>query len=126
MPRRRGGLWLPLDVNFMEDDRIVAVGERAAWLYLAMCLASKRLGTDGMLTARQVDRLHVPNWRARLVLLVRVELVADFGDDLWGITRGCVTTIRRSRWRRSGRRTATGKRAPLHPESARSPYRVGT
>lgn len=85
MPRRKGGLWLPLDVNFMEDDRIVAVGEKPAWLYLAMCLASKRLGTDGLLTARQVDRLHVSSWRARLTPLVNVELVADFGEDLWGI-----------------------------------------
>lgn len=85
MPRRKGGLWLPLDVNFMEDDRIVEVGEKPSWLYLAMCLASKRLGTDGILSSRQVERLHVPGWRARLTPLIRLQLVVDLGGDLWGI-----------------------------------------
>jgi hypothetical protein len=85
MPRRRGGLFLPLDVNFMEDDRIVEAGEKPAWLYLAMCLAAKRLGTDGRLTARQLDRLHVPQWRLRLEPLVALQLVHDLGADLWGI-----------------------------------------
>lgn len=85
MPRRKGGLWLPLEVNFMEDDRIVEAGEKAAWLYLSMCLASKRLGTDGMLTSRQVERLHVAGWSQRLSVLLRLHLIEDIGADLWGI-----------------------------------------
>lgn len=87
MPRRKGSLFLPLDVNFMDDDRIVAVGQKAGpgWLFLAMMLASKKLGTDGMLTARQIDRLHIQGWRKHLVPLVEVELVVDMGGDLWGI-----------------------------------------
>lgn len=86
LPRRKGSLWLPLDVNFLEDDRIVEAGEKPTYLFLAMCLAAKRLGTDGFLTARQLERLHVPGWRGRLDTLVRLQLVEDCGADLWGIS----------------------------------------
>ena len=85
MPRRKGGLYLPLDVNFFDDPRVVRAGEKAAVLYLAMCLAAKRLGSDGQLEPLQIDRLHVPGWKARLAVLVREELVLDLGDGAYTI-----------------------------------------
>jgi hypothetical protein len=83
--RRKGNLFLPLDVGFPDDDRIVEAGEKAAWLYICMALAAKRLGTDGVLTARQVDRLHVPGWQNRLAQLLEVELVVSVGEDTYAL-----------------------------------------
>jgi hypothetical protein len=85
MARRKGGLYLPLDVNFMDDPRIVRVGEKSAVLYLAMALACKRLGTDGRLEPIQVDRLHIPNWKSRLRPLLDEQLVHDFDDGYYTI-----------------------------------------
>jgi hypothetical protein len=85
MPRRKGGLYLPLDVNFWDDPRIVRAGEKPAVLYLAMCLASKRLGSDGRLEPLQIDRLHVPGWKTRLAVLVREQLVLDLDDGVYTI-----------------------------------------
>jgi hypothetical protein len=70
MNRRRHGLFLPVDVNFMDDPLIDAVGEQAAWLYLAMCLRSKSLLSDGVLTERQVEKLGIAQWRKRLEALL--------------------------------------------------------
>jgi hypothetical protein len=80
MPTRKGGLWLPLDTNFYDDPRIIRAGEKAATLYLAMCLACKRHGYDGRIERIQIERLHVPGWKARLDVLFREELVSDFDD----------------------------------------------
>lgn len=71
MARRKGGLFLPLDTEFMDEDKILDAGERAAWLYLAMMLRCKRLETDGVLTARQIERLGIPGWQKRLADLMR-------------------------------------------------------
>lgn len=72
MPRRRGGLYLPLDVNFMDDPLVMLVGEQAAWLYVCMCLRSKSLLSDGVLTEQQIERLVVPQWKRRLKALTTV------------------------------------------------------
>lgn len=85
MARRKGGLYLPLDVNFWDDPRIVRAGEKSAVLYLAMCLACKRLNQDGRLEALQIDRLHVSGWRARLAPLLQEQLVLDLDDGAYTI-----------------------------------------
>lgn len=85
MPRRKGGLFLPLDVHFTEDDKVIAAEERAAWLYLCMSLASKRLGTDGLLTTRQIERLHVAGWKPRLDRCIEVGLVIEVEADVYAI-----------------------------------------
>lgn len=84
MPRP-GRLFLPLDAGFPDDDRIVQAGERAGWLFIAMCCAAKRLGTDGVLSERQITRLLVPGWRSRLARLVETELVFDQQDGTYAI-----------------------------------------
>lgn len=74
MPRH-GRLYVPLDANFFEDEKILDAGERAGWLYLAMCCRAKQLGTDGYLTERQIARLQLPDWRARLDRLLEAGAV---------------------------------------------------
>lgn len=85
MPRRKGGLFLPLDVHFMDDPKVVRAGRDAAWLYLAMALACKRYGLDGTLEGLQIDRLHVTGWRKLLPKLVEHGLVAQVDEDTWGL-----------------------------------------
>lgn len=81
MAPRPGYLFLPVDVEFMEDDKIAEAGEAAGWLYLAMCLRSKQLASDGYLTARQVERLPVTDTRPRLEALLAVGLVEAMEDN---------------------------------------------
>lgn len=87
MSRRRGGLFLPLDVNFMDDELIALVGEPAAWLYLGMCLRAKSLRSDGVLTDLQVEKLGIAAWKKRLGRLLSVAdrdgrtLVMDITDE---------------------------------------------
>lgn len=81
MARRKGGLFLPLDVNFMDDPKVIRAGEAAAWLYLAMCLTCKRIENDGVLNVAQIARLSVPKWQARLARLNDTELVIQVDDE---------------------------------------------
>jgi hypothetical protein len=72
---RRGHLYLPVDVHFLDDDRIVAAGDAAALLFLAMCLKAKALGTDGRLSEIQISRLARPKWKSELRRLLDVQAV---------------------------------------------------
>lgn len=80
MARRPRGIYLPLDIEFFDNDRVITAGEKPAWLYLAMCCRAKRLLSDGVLSEQQIDRLHVPGWRKRLDKLVEVGLVVPTDD----------------------------------------------
>lgn len=66
MSRAASKIYVPLDVAFFDDARIVAAGEKAAWLYLNMLTKAKALDCDGILTRQQIARLAVPGWQARL------------------------------------------------------------
>lgn len=72
---RRGRLFLPVVVTFLDDDRIIAAGDGGALLYLAICLKTKALGTDGRLSEAQIARLGRPKWKAELRRLLEVEAV---------------------------------------------------
>jgi len=72
---RRPKLYLPLTVTFFEDDRIIAAGDAATLLYVAMCLRCKSMGTDGRLRDTQIARLNRPKWRQELAVLAREQLV---------------------------------------------------
>lgn len=88
MPRRKGGLFLPLDVNFMKDPKVIRARKahkEAPWLYLAMCLEAKQLGSDGILEGLQVERLHVSPWRKLIAILVDVGLIYEIAPDTWAI-----------------------------------------
>lgn len=72
---RRGRLYLPLDVSFFDDDRIIAAGDGPTLLYLAMCLRVKQIASDGRLSEAQVSRLGRPRWKSELRRLRDVEAV---------------------------------------------------
>jgi hypothetical protein len=80
MPRRPRNVYLPLDVEFFDNDRVISAGEKAGWLYLAMCCRSKRLLSDGLLTHQQIERLQIPGWKRRLQQLVDAGLVVGTDD----------------------------------------------
>ena len=75
MSRKSARVYLPLDVSFMDDEKIIRAGEQAGWLYLAMALRCKALGLDGLLSDVQIARLHVPDWNNRLEALMREKAV---------------------------------------------------
>jgi hypothetical protein len=78
---RRGRLYLPLDVSFFDDDRIIAAGDGPTLLYLAICLRCKQLAVDGLLSEAQISRLGRPKWKKELARLVELEAV------LWDVER---------------------------------------
>lgn len=82
MSRAASKIYVPLDVAFFDDARIVAAGEKAAWLYLNMLTKAKGLDCDGVLTRQQIARLAVTGWQARLKALEAVGAVTVCGDDV--------------------------------------------
>lgn len=83
MSRRPRNIYVPLDVEFFDNDRVIQAGEQAGWLYLAMCCRAKRLLSDGVLTTVHIERLHVKGWRGRLKRLVDAGLVVETDDGRW-------------------------------------------
>lgn len=73
MSRTASKIYVPLDVTFFGDDKILDAGEKAAWLYLNMMTQSKASDSDGFLSRAQVAKLGVPGWQARLKALLAVE-----------------------------------------------------
>lgn len=84
MARTASRIYVPLDANFFDDDKVLAAGEQATYLYLAMMARAKQLDTDGVLTTLQIERLNVKGWQKRLAKLVEVGLV-DHAIDCYGI-----------------------------------------
>ena len=83
MGRKPGMIYVPLDVEFFDNDKVLEAGEKAGWLFLAMTARAKKLLTDGVLTESQIARLHVTGWKARLKALVAEGLVEDQGEGRW-------------------------------------------
>lgn len=75
------GLYVPLDVNFPSDDKILAAGPAAAYLYVCSLAFSKRNGSDGLIRTAQLPALGVPKPAALAGALVSVGLwlVVDEG-----------------------------------------------
>jgi hypothetical protein len=80
MSRKKRMIYVPLDVEFFDNDKILAVGERPAYLYLAMLCRVKRLGVDGILSRLQIERLQIAGWQKRLTTLVSAGLVMQLDD----------------------------------------------
>ena len=73
-------LYVPLDVGFFDDGRIVRAGERAAFMYLNMLTLVKMREADGIIEPEQLARLHIKDWKKRLVRLVEEGLVIEMED----------------------------------------------
>ena len=118
---RKQKLYLPLDVEFFDDDKILAVGEKAGWLYLALCCEAKRRMSDGWVTKRQVIALQIPGWQARVATLVTAGLVVP--DDPWAADRWLIASF--LDWNLSAAQVMEGrerdrKRKSFQPRSARN------
>lgn len=84
---RRPKLFLPLDVGFMDDERIAVAGDGPTMLYLAMCLKSKATGSDGRLAEVLIKRLNRPKWKVELATLAELGLVLwDDEEGRWFIS----------------------------------------
>lgn len=70
MPR----LYVPLEVDFPDNARIIEAGERAELLYIRALLLSKRLRSDGLLTTGQVAHIRLSGVTSRAKRLVEVGL----------------------------------------------------
>lgn len=82
MPRSRR-LYVPLDVGFFDDGRIVRAGERAAFMYLKILALVKMREADGIVEAEQLARLHISDWRKRLVRLLDEGLLLEMEDGTY-------------------------------------------
>jgi len=86
MARTATRIYVPLDVNFFDDPKIIAAGEAAGWLYLAMSTKAKQLDSDGVLEAGQIARFGITNWRKRITRLIEVGAVEEGPPGIYGIT----------------------------------------
>ena len=67
-------LYVKLEVDYPDNARMIAAGEKAELLYIrALCLAKRTL-SDGFIDARQIPRFGLPGWQARARKLVEVGL----------------------------------------------------
>lgn len=132
---RKSRLYLPLDVTFFDDDRIIAAGDGAALLYLAMCLKIKALGSDGKLSGGQISRLGRPKWQSELKRLMAVEaILLDRETDFyivaaWFSHNEPISEIEARRAADRKRKAAekdTPKANGFQPDSARNPLGIAT
>ena len=66
-----GRLYVPLDVDYADNPKMIGVGERGEVLYIrALCLAKRTL-TDGFIDERQLVRFGLPGVEVRAESLVR-------------------------------------------------------
>jgi hypothetical protein len=72
--------FVALSATFMDDPAVVAAGERAAWLYLAMACDCRLHRSDGTVPEHRLARLGVVGWQARLQTLLTHGLVIPTPD----------------------------------------------
>lgn len=111
-----GRTWLALDTGFTHDDKVLAAGERAGWLLLAIFGRIKSQGRAGEITRAEVATLGIPTWQPRLAALLRVGLVVEVEPEHYLVPRwdGWQTAptraeyMRKYRARRKAERTDDG------------------
>lgn len=118
-------LYVPLDVGFFEDVRIIRAGERAGWLYLNMLTLIKTREADGAISPEQIARLNIKDWRKRLVSLCEHGLVMEMEDGDYLVPAWSkwneLAHERADRLRRDRERKRNGIPQGIQPESARNP-----
>lgn len=73
-------MYVPLDVNFPDDDKIEAVGLAGAGLYAQALCVAKRVQTDGRLTMAKLRKLGADE--ALIDACVRADLFRREGEDV--------------------------------------------
>lgn len=71
---RRNGSFVPLSVNYPDDDKIIAAGERAEVLWTRGLAFCGRTLSDGFISDNQLERLHLAGVKTRAKRLVEVGL----------------------------------------------------
>jgi len=81
------GLYVPLDVNYADDDKIIAAGPLGELLYVRALAFVKRADADGHIRANQLPAiaLRIPRWRQHADRLVELGLWEVDGDG-WFIS----------------------------------------
>lgn len=97
-------LYVPLDLGFFDDVRIMRAGEKAGWLYLNMLTQTRTVDSDGVLFAEQIAKLAVPQWKQRLAILVREGLVEEMTTGVYAIASW-------SKWNQTAAEREEAKRA---------------
>lgn len=117
----RSGLYVQLDSNFPDDDKIEDVGLAGAGLYAqALCIA-KRLNEDGRIRRAKLVRLGADD--DLIDLCVSVGLFTAAGDSVmitaWTNHNESAVDIAAKRSRDAARKRVTrGKRPPGHPDTS--------
>lgn len=135
--------FLPLDLTFMDDDKILEAGPTASWLFLAILLACKRNGTDGTITRPQVARLAVDKWQRSVETLLTVGLLLDISEpdsgrqtlwipswSKWNLLahereekRAKARSAAQTRWNKDAKRNANASANAMRPADAREEKR---
>lgn len=74
-------MYVPLDVNFPDDDKVIAVGLEGAGLYAQALCVAKRLEKDGRLSWAHLRRLGAAD--ELIESLITVGLLSEDDDGLW-------------------------------------------
>jgi hypothetical protein len=82
-----GGLWVPLDVNYAEDDKLVEAGVMAELLYVRGLAFVKRAQTDGYIRTGQLGSIatRIPNPKRQVDRLLDVG-AWESTDTGWFVT----------------------------------------
>lgn len=71
---RKSLLYVPLDVNYDDDPKVIAAGEKAELLFIRGLVLAKRTLSDGFVSDLQLPRLGLSSVKQRAAKLVEVGL----------------------------------------------------
>lgn len=80
---KRGRRWVPLDVDFMTDQKILEAGEPAGWLYIGILCLIKRQQQRGCITLGQIETLPMRRIPNRLERLLKLGLLEHMHEDVY-------------------------------------------
>ena len=112
-------LYVPLDLGFFDDIRVMRAGEKAGWLYLRMCTKARGADTDGILFAEQIAALGLPQWKQRLDALVREDLVVETVPGMY-VIRSYVKWNQTAAEREEAKRAEAKRKADARAKAAES------
>lgn len=96
---KRHGSFAPLSVNYYDDDKVIAAGEKAEVLFTRGLAFCARTLSDGFITDLQLTTFRLPGVKQRAQKLVAVGLWERVeGDDLLGETGKGYRVIRWVKW----------------------------
>jgi hypothetical protein len=96
---KRHGSFAPLSVNYYDDDKIIAAGEKAEVLFTRGLAFCARTLSDGFITDLQLTTFRLPGVKQRANKLVAVGLwLRVEGDGLFGDTGSGYRVVQWTKW----------------------------